>query len=336
MWNTVRIQVSQVALNSWLPLCRTSDLMYNVHNVEVFSKSVDVAKNLRTSTYEVFDDKCPHRGAKLSCGILDVNKGSIRCPYHGMKFDLEDGTCTGFLGDYDPTKTKAKLHKHESHLFDSLVWSYLGEGEPPEFVADKLQEFVADREEDFSSIYGQRDIDCNMFEVEENLLDICHINFVHSWGNPESLPTNTIKSPRGSFFFYKYGKNSLAKWLDNNGKDYVDVYNGFAEPLSTLSRVGFSTLSRVGFGSNFTKSVRVHLLPLDENKTRMFWGLHRNFMKASWMDVVFRFLMERTIDEDKAILENMASRDKQMLTEFDWVIVQYRKYLASHFGKYDK
>lgn len=296
-----------------------------MYNIEVFNRSVNVVKILRTSTYEVFDDKCPHRGAKLSRGVVDANNGCIRCPYHGMEFDLEDGTCTGFLGDYDPRKIKAKLHKHEIHVFDSLVWSYLGEGDPPEFMADKLQEFVADNEEDFSSIYGQRDIDCNLFEVEENLLDHTHVSVVHSWGNPDSLPVSTIKSPRGSFFFYRHGKNSLAKWLDNTGKDSVDVYNGFAEPLSTISRVGF--------GSNFTKSVRVHLLPLDENKTRMFWGLHRNFMKASWMDAVFRFLMEWTIDEDKAILENMASRDKQTLTEFDWIIVQYRKCLTNNFAK---
>lgn len=321
----MRIQASNVALNSWLPLCRTSDLANYAQNVEVFNKSVDVVKNLKSSRYEVFDDRCPHRGAKLSCGVVDNNEGSIRCPYHGMEFDLKGGSCIRFLGDYDPRKIRATLQKHETLVFDSLVWSYLGEGDPPEFTADKLEQFVADKKEDFSSIFGQRDIDCNMFEVEENLLDINHVSVVHSWGNPESLPVSTVKSPRGSFFFYRYGKNSLVEWLDNTGESFVDVYNGFAEPLSTLSRVGF--------GRDFTKSVRVHLLPLDENKTRMFWGLHRNFMKASWMDPVFRFLMEKTIDEDKGILEVISHDNKQTLTEFDWVIVQYRKNLKAYLDK---
>ena len=320
---------SKVAVNSWLPLCRTSDLMENVvHNVQVFDKSVNVVnvkfvKNSAKCVYEVFDDKCPHRGAKLSCGVVEM--GCVRCPYHGMEFDLEDGRCAGFVGDYDTKKIKAKLHKYETLLFDSLVWTYLGEGHPPEFMADNLQEFMTDTEDDFSSIYGQRDIDCNLFEVEENLLDSLHVGVVHSWGNPESLPESTIKSTRGNFFFYKSGESSLARWLGNKKDFVVNVYNGFSEPLSTLSRVSF--------GAGLTKVVRVHLLPLDEHKTRVFWGLHRNFMKASWMDEFFRFFVERTLDEDKEILENLASRrdaSRQTLTEFDWIIVQYRKKVQSY------
>ena len=53
------------------------------------------------------------------------------------------------------------------------------------------------------------------------------------------------------------------------------------------------------------------------------------------MDAVFRFLMEKTIDEDKAILESLVNTGKasnpmgQALTEFDWIIVQYRKKVHS-------
>lgn len=314
------LPVSQVALNAWLPLCRNTDLLKNtVYNVEFMDKSVDVVKNLTFTgqvNYEVFDDTCPHRGAKLSDGVF--RSGCVECPYHGMKFELESGSCTGFLGDYDAAKVKAKLNKYSVKTFDNIVWGYVGVGEPPEFTADTLPSGTED--EEFRSIYGQRDIECNMFEVEENLLDNIHISVVHSWGNPVSLPVSTIKSERGSFFFYHHGKNSLAEWLDNTGNNAVTVFNGFAEPVSTLSRVCF--------GAGLTKAVRVHLLPLGDNKTRMFWGLHRNFMKAWWIDSVFRFLIEKTIDEDKNIIENLASRGektKQTLTEFDWLIVEYRK-----------
>lgn len=320
------VLLENVAVNTWLPLCRTSDLQKNsIVNIDFFDKSVDVVKK-NNNVYEVFDDTCPHRGAKLSRGVVEGS--CVRCPYHGMEFDLVDGKCKGFLGDYDPKKIKAKLHKHNTLLFDSLVWCYLGEGEPPEFRADKLPVDNCDEVvTEFRTIYGQTDVECNLFEVEENLLDSSHINVVHSWGNPDSLPVNTIKSARGIFFFYHHGKNSLAKWLDNTKSPQVTVYNGFAEPLSTLSRVCF--------GDGFTKAVRVHLLPLDDNKTRMFWGLHRNFMKETWMDPIFRFLTEKTIDEDKAILENMASQKdfKETLIEFDWIIVQYRKKIKSYLEK---
>lgn len=301
--------VSRVALNAWLPLCRITDLDKNtVYNVEFMDKSVDVVKS---NHIEIFDDRCPHRGAKLSRGLLGL--GCVECPYHGMKFDVGSGVCTEFLGDYDTSKVKAKLKKHRVKTFDNLAWGYVGEGEPPKFTADTL----TDDFDDFVSVYGETDIECNMFEVEENLLDNLHISVVHSWGNPSSLPLSTVKSNRGHYFFYQRGTNSLANWLDNTGNKNMTVFNGFAEPVSTLSRVSF--------GTAWTKSVRVHLLPLSENRTRMFWGLHRNFMKAWWLDGVFKLLIEKTIDEDKNIIENIYSNPNQILTEFDGLIVDYRK-----------
>lgn len=309
--------VSQVAMNSWIPLCRKNDVSKNtVYNVEFLDKSVDVVRI--QDSYEVFDDTCPHRGAKLSHGVFHSSSACVECPYHGMKFDAQEGACMEFIGDYDPTKVKAKLKKYRAKYFDNLVWGFVGEGEPPEFTADTLH--YEDEGEEFTSLFGQRDIECNMFEVQENLLDNIHISVVHSWGNPESLPVSSTKSERGNFFFYRQGKNSLANWLTLAPITGVTVFNGFAEPLSTLARVCF--------GTGLTKSVRVHLLPLGENRTRMFWGLHRSFLKAWWLDFVFEYLMEKTIDEDKTILENLANPNKskpQTLTEFDWVIVQYRK-----------
>lgn len=43
-------------------------------------------------------------------------------------------------------------------------------------------------DKDFVPVHGQRDVDCNMFEVEENLLDSIHISVAHSWGNPDDFP----------------------------------------------------------------------------------------------------------------------------------------------------
>lgn len=39
---------------------------------------------------------------------------------------VEDGECKKFVGDYDPTRVKAKLHKYETHVFDDIVWGERG------------------------------------------------------------------------------------------------------------------------------------------------------------------------------------------------------------------
>ena len=36
------------------------------------------------------DDTCTHEDASLSCGVLDG--AIVRCPLHGAKFDLRDGS----------------------------------------------------------------------------------------------------------------------------------------------------------------------------------------------------------------------------------------------------
>ena len=47
----------------------------------------------KTSDYQVFIDKCPHRLAPLSEGRVDEKTGNLMCSYHGWEFNAQ-GTCT--------------------------------------------------------------------------------------------------------------------------------------------------------------------------------------------------------------------------------------------------
>ena len=57
------------------------------------------------------DDSCPHAGSSLSGGRADGT--TVRCPAHGLKFDLEHGR----------PRTPAKLQPrtHELRVVDGLV-----------------------------------------------------------------------------------------------------------------------------------------------------------------------------------------------------------------------
>ena len=46
--------------------------------------------NLSGAFYAV-DDRCPHMGADLSCGVL--RDRTVICTWHGWQFDLESGDC---------------------------------------------------------------------------------------------------------------------------------------------------------------------------------------------------------------------------------------------------
>jgi 3-phenylpropionate/trans-cinnamate dioxygenase ferredoxin subunit len=46
--------------------------------------------------YRAIADSCPHQGASLACGKLDG--GAVRCPAHGLRFNLETGAMPGVPG----------------------------------------------------------------------------------------------------------------------------------------------------------------------------------------------------------------------------------------------
>lgn len=312
-----------VVQNSWVPVCRPTDVRKGeITTVRVLDNSFGVTKG-SSGEIQVFEDVCPHRSAKLSPG--SVKNGCVTCPYHGIEFDTESGNVSKFVEGYPLKKLSGMvLNKMDIEVHDNVVWIR------PQGIETPDSQFYEEMDPtEFVSVYGSCDVDCSMFEVEENLIDCAHITSVHSWGNPASLPSSVIRSEkeRGVYFLYKYGKNSIASFMNSVDRQsdhpvgFLTVFSSFKEP--------FSSMTRVCFGLGLTKVVRVHLLPLSENKTRMFWGIHRNFAKTTLLDGLFRYFMEKTIDEDKTILENLPQKPtKQVFFEFDWLVLQYRKKLS--------
>ena len=65
----------------------------------------------------LFDAYCPHLGAHLGHGGT-VTGESIRCPFHGLCFDLK-GECTFSPHDNKMNLTKWELIEHGGFLFSS-------------------------------------------------------------------------------------------------------------------------------------------------------------------------------------------------------------------------
>ena len=324
--NFASTDVKKLYTSSWIPICQEKDVLNKkVYNIDLIDSSVSVIR-LSDGSYSVFDDRCPHRGAKLSGGTIEND--CVACPYHGMEFDCQTSEVVSYLASSDVKHVKGSLQLYKNKVHDNLIWAYMGSGKEPIFHANELETTILDNDIDFVSIYGQCDINCDIFSAVENLVDFCHTGYVHSFGNkiePNAIDPVNFPEDRGVHFFYKTGAKSLANFLDNTEKDTVSVYNSFREPCSAMSRVTF--------GDEMIKSVRVHLLPIGENKTRLFWGLHRNFMTAYIFDWLFEYFMKKTLEEDRTILENMYNPGEpieQLLTKHDWLIAQYRKRMINH------
>lgn len=123
--------------------------------------------------YQVWQDLCVHRGAKLSLG--EIKGDCLKCPYHGWTYNAQ-GHCV--LMPAHPTQTppaKAVVKKYLARERYGLIWACLGtpsndiprfpEGENPAMGQAVCGPFEHIR------AHGPRLI--------ENYLDAAHFPFVH-------------------------------------------------------------------------------------------------------------------------------------------------------------
>ena len=124
-----------------------------------------------TGTPHVLAFRCAHRGMQLSPGWIEGD--CIRCFYHGWKYD-GSGQCVEQPAEPKPFSQKVKIPDYPTRDYLGLIFTYLGEGEPPPFP----------RYADFEDFEGVLDLHsglrkCNFFNNAENGLDPAHVAYVH-------------------------------------------------------------------------------------------------------------------------------------------------------------
>lgn len=119
------------------------------------------------------EDRCCHRSAKLSKGI--VVDGNIRCPYHGWAFNAE-GTCVDVPQlsnrSIPPTYKVKSFHCAEKYGY---AWVCLGE---PLATIPEIPEVENPAFRAIHQFYEPWN--CSGLRVMENSFDNAHPHFVHS------------------------------------------------------------------------------------------------------------------------------------------------------------
>ena len=170
-----------------------------------------------------FDDRCCHRGARLSLGRREGD--CVRCGYHGLKFSA-DGVCVEIpQQERIPPKFKVRTFPVvERHRW---IWVWMGN---PELADESL---ISDThyldDPDWASIGGHIHYDVNYLLVCDNLLDLSHIPFLHPTtlgGSPDYasvLPT-VERLDRGV---------RLTKWVFNTQPpEYSKAYGAYENKLA--------------------------------------------------------------------------------------------------------
>jgi phenylpropionate dioxygenase-like ring-hydroxylating dioxygenase large terminal subunit len=120
------------------------------------------------------DNRCAHRGAKLSNGRLEGD--NIRCMYHGLKFD-PSGKCIQIPGQ-DNIPPKLGVRSYPVVERDHLVWVWMGDPAlaDPALIVD----IPYLRDPAWRGVPDYMHYRANYLLIVDNLSDFVHLAFVHT------------------------------------------------------------------------------------------------------------------------------------------------------------
>lgn len=251
-----------------------------------------IYKDSSCNQVKAISDICIHRGASLSQGKVVNN--CVQCPYHGWSY--KDGLVDHIPGIPNTCKNTYGVPRFEIQEINDDI--YLR----PSFdmnscKGNKINHtiFVPPEANDstFVRIKGTRHIHRPNNLITENVLDMMHISYIHSFGNtlspvPFKIDYEDINELSGkTTFHYTSGPTSMSRLI--GGAKFVQVENEFHLPDATVTRVR---------ANDITKTIVTHCYPIGKNESILHYDLYRNFLTNPIFDCLFEFQMKLTLDED--------------------------------------
>jgi 5,5'-dehydrodivanillate O-demethylase oxygenase subunit len=283
----------------------------------------------------LLEDRCPHRGSALRCGVVDHE--GIACPYHGWRFD-RTGQCIGMPAE--PRVRPRMLQSARARGFPveelgGLVFAYLGP--PPAPLLPRYDLYVWDG---VLRDIGRAMIPCNWLQIMENSVDPTHVEWLHGHHlaavrsrSGQSTPTHYRRHHlRIGFEVFDWGivKRRVLEGGSEQDDDWVTGH-----PLI------FPLTLRVGADRQHRFQLRV---PVDDTTTAHFWySCYRPapgqmpvrqetvpVYEVPWRDATGDFILDFVDGGDIMAWVTqgaIADRTRERLVSSDRGIVLYRRLL---------
>ncbi|GAB4836710.1 Protein TIC 55, chloroplastic [Ancistrocladus abbreviatus] len=326
----------------WYPLYLTQNIPDDAPlGLTVFHKQLVLYRD-DAGLLHCYEDRCPHRLAKLSEGQLV--DGRLECLYHGWQFD-GDGKCVKIpqLPAGAKIPRQACVRTYEIRDSQGVVWVWMSHKTPPDLT--KLPWFENFARPGFQDVSTTHELPYDHSILLENLMDPAHVPISHDrtdWTakreDAQPLLFNvTERKDRGfAGWWGRETDQSMPNFLRfeapcvlQNNREIVDK-NGETHYFSGLflcrpSGQGKSMLI-VRFGST-RQSTLAKFFPK--------WYFHQNASKVFEQDMGFLSSQNEVLMKEevpiKALYLNLKSSDT-------WV-VEYRKWMDKaghgmpyHFG----
>jgi phenylpropionate dioxygenase-like ring-hydroxylating dioxygenase large terminal subunit len=120
-------------------------------------------------------DRCPHRFAPLSMGRLKGD--AVECGYHGLAFDCTGACVRNPHSDVIPAAARVRSFPLVERY--DAVWIWMGDPQRADAALIPNFDFLDDKTHR-RAVRGFTHVQANYLLEADNLLDLSHIDFVHS------------------------------------------------------------------------------------------------------------------------------------------------------------
>ena len=256
-------------------------------------------------------DRCAHRAVPLSMGSLCEDR--LVCPYHGMAYDAS-GACV-HIPEQDKIPANARVRSYPLVDRDGAVWIWMGDPALADPAAIVPYPWHADsgwaHQTGYNHIEGHHEL------LNDNLLDLSHITFVHQktiggsaatqvkaeltterTGNVVTVKRYLINSPPPPTYVRAVGfQGRIDRWMK------IECFPGLIRIYTGANDAG-KGIDEVNQRDTFGARIFNGITPETEHTTHYFWSAAHNF-KVDQPQVTKAFFDEVTATflEDKAIME---------------------------------
>lgn len=196
----------------WYPVAASVELeAWPVKKVRLLGEDLALYRT-EDGTLGLVADRCPHRGAALSCGMTD---GSLlRCAYHGWAFDTT-GQCVDTPAEPATSKLKDRIRipGYPVQEMGGLLWAYLGPAPAP--LLPRYEHVVR---ADLEKSVTVSDLPCNWLQCAENSMDPYHLEYLHmrflNWARKQKgePPIPVRKHAKVDYELFEYGILKKRLW----------------------------------------------------------------------------------------------------------------------------
>lgn len=327
-----------VVWDDWHPVMQSTQLTLDAAKAAQLLGAALVLWRDSAGVVHAWEDRCPHRGTKLSMGTVSSLQGkdTLTCAYHGWVFG-NSGRCQhipalpqlgGSGGGNALTQSATVFNACEAY---GLVWVCLGKpkgGVPlfPEFADTTLRKVVC----------GPYEVGSSGPRIVENFLDMAHFAPVHPGILGDAAHAAVPDYQVEAFDQPEFGagiwatlcrawqprSNSLAE-----GGSWVNYTYRVVRPLTAI------LTKEPAAQTQFQEAISLHVQPLTPSTSRAWIILAMTNFEQS--DDELRAFQDRIFSQDKPILENQSplllplAHGLENSVACDRLSLAYRAYLSA-------